>query len=138
MPRGRPKGSKNKPKVGNAAISPVRKRGRPPKTDHLFNIEAGPVAFTFPIVQEDTVKKPVAFLTVNSDSFKQALRDAVRWSREWSTSKSGDYFPLVKYGAEKRYIMAVGSFDDPEHHTYAYAENREVGSWIPIETLEVV
>lgn len=133
--RGRPKGSKNKVKAMTG-----KKRGRPPKTDNRFFIGTnapGTLHFTFPIVQEETTKKPVAFLGVaGQKSFYDALTHAVLWARHYSSEKNANYYPLVRYNnhpAEKRYVKSV-----PTAAGYVYAESKDFGSWLHVHTLEAI
>lgn len=146
-PRGRPRKDGSVGTVVAVARSTVpKKRGRKPKTDNKFFIGLDTVdkdfVFTFPIVQEETTRKPAAYLTVGALSFHAALKDAIRWAKEYSVERSASYWPLVKYKAldhvgivaSKRYVKRLGG----SHEKLAYAESADVGAWLHIDVLEVV
>src|SRR5258708_32860319 len=99
MPRGRPKGSKNKVKSLQSKSTTGKKRGRPAKTDNKFVLGEIGESFIFPIVQEETTKKPVAFLTVKEHSFRLALGHAIHWAKVYSAERNAHYWPLVRYKA---------------------------------------
>lgn len=120
MPRGRPKGSKNK----------VSKKVEPSR----YVIGNGK-EYEFPIVREGNTRISVTTLVVGAGSFAEALHDAVRWALEYSEVNGAEFYPLVKYASkimpDKRYVRRV----DCNH---AYAESKDYGCWLPILTLEVV
>ena len=128
MPRGRPKGSKNK--VNSKSEYVIGDSGK---------------RYQFPIVRTGTVRKHTAMLYVNDESFKVALARAIRWAMDYSegvraNSRDGteEFWPLVNRLStipdrrhEKVYVRRL----DNES---AYIEANDYGCWITVRALETI
>lgn len=120
MPRGRPKGSKNK----------VSRESR--QTGYSIGIGK---QFSFPIVRDGNVRGKVALLSVGAESFVEALKAAVHWALAYSESHGATFWPLVKVASklvpENRFIKRVSN-------TTAWAESNDYGAWYSTNVLEVI
>lgn len=119
MPRGRPKGAKNK-------VSRETTKG-------VFSIGTGK-QFKFPIVRDGNTRTTVASLTVGAESFVEALKAAVHWALAYSESNGTEFWPLVKYiglAGEKRFVKRVDC-------NSVWAESADYGCWLPICVLREV
>jgi hypothetical protein len=116
MPRGRPKGSKNK-------------NGR---SDYV--IGTGKERYTFPIVRNGNVRQHVAKLYVNGESFAESLRMALDWAKVYSDSRGVSFWPLIKYKSltpELRYVKKIDG-------NFIYTESKDAIAWLPLVLLEAI
>ncbi len=112
----RPKGSKNK-------------NGR---SDYVIGV--GKERYTFPIVRNGNVRQHVAKLYVNGESFAESLKMALDWTREYSSSRGVDFWPLVRYKSlvpELRYVKKIDG-------NCIYTESKDAVAWLSLVLLEAI
>lgn len=128
MPRGRPKGSKNK----------VSRKVEAPR----YVIGTGSKQWEFPIVREGSVTRVAVSIGVNAESFTEALQAALAWALRYSEKENESsrdidvyFWPLISYhtliGNEKRYVKRID-----KDYPVAYCENANEGSWLSLGVLE--
>lgn len=93
----------------------------------------GTQQFEFP-VQALSRNKPAAFVAIEADFFSDALRLAVEWATQYSTTQHVPVYPRVKYRGKHRMVKKVSPGAVP--HT-AYVENDTHAAWVPLGVLSV-